>query len=573
MQNLRIGLGQINCVVGDLKSNTRKICEFIKKAKDLDVDIISFPEMAIPGYPPEDLLLKPQFIRDNLRCLSKIKRFTENITAIIGFVDCRGNKIYNAAAVIHNEVLIGIYHKMYLPNYGVFDEKRYFQPGERPVVFVFGEVTFGVNICEDIWRPEGPTENQILIGGAQLIFNISASPYYTGKLKDREKILARRAGENGAFIAYNNLVGGQDELVFDGGGMIFDRKGNLINRAKRFDEDLIIADLDINPRRSARVKNKKEATKVKKIIISKRTPVKKRKPLSPPERINDISLIEEVYNALVLGVKDYVRKNGFQKVIIGLSGGIDSSLSAVIAVDALGKNNVIGIFMSSVYSSRASRDDAEILAVNLGIKFITIPINSIFQAYLIMLEQEFTGTRRDVTEENLQARIRGNIVMALSNKFGWLVLTTGNKSEMSVGYATLYGDMAGGFAVIKDVPKTLVYELSGYRNSISLQKAIIPRRVFEKEPAAELKPNQKDSDTLPPYGVLDSILKAYVEEDKNFKEIIARGYKKEVVGRIIDMVDKSEYKRRQAPLGIKITPKAFGRDRRMPITNRYIVKN
>lgn len=570
MQNLRIGSAQINCTVGDLKGNTRKICDFIKEAKKMDVDIVSFPEMAVTGYPPEDLLLKPEFIKKNLSSLRQIVNYTKDITAIVGFVDCKANNIYNAAAVINNGSLAGIYHKMLLPNYGVFDEKRYFQPGIEYSVFIINGVVVGVNICEDIWFPEGPTITQARIGGARIIMNINSSPYHAEKWKIREKILVARAKENSVFVAYNNMVGGQDELVFDGHGMIFDPKGNLIARGKQFEEDLMVADLDIQSL-SRRYKEKTvlgiDEKRVKKIVVSRIPPGRKKSTLRRREIVLPRRL-EEIYRALILGTKDYVRKNDFKKVVIGLSGGIDSSLTSAIAVDALGKENVIGVYMPSQYSSTASEEDAEKLAENLGIKLMVIPIKDTFDCYLKMLSEQFKNLPEDVTEENIQARIRGNILMALSNKFGWLVLSTGNKSETSVGYCTLYGDMAGGFAVIKDVPKSLVYELCKYRNSLT-HKENIPKRVIEKEPTAELKPRQRDIDTLPPYEVLDPILHAYVEEDKSLKEIVTLGYEKEIVKRVIGMVDINEYKRRQAPPGIKITPKAFGKDRRMPITKKY----
>jgi len=555
-QVLRIALAQINCTVGDLESNFKKIKDYIQKAEEFGTDIIAFPELALTGYPPEDLLLKPKFIDDNLENLKELVKVVNNIVVIVGFVDKKGKDIYNAATIIYQKKIMGVYHKTLLPNYGVFDEKRYFRAGDELGVFGFGQCIFGVNICEDIWHKDGPIRLQAKTG-ARLIFNINASPYYTGKIKEREKITQAQAKSNRAFIAYTNLVGGQDELIFDGQSMVVDNKGKIIARAGAFKEDLLVRDLDI-PASSIKTSRRiititKEIPHKNKIWLSR----KEAKPLEP---------VAEIYQALLLGLKDYVSKNGFQKVVIGLSGGIDSSLVATLAADALGKDNVIGIFMPSRYSSSESETDARLLAQNLGIKFITISIEQIYKIYLMVLESPFFGLERDITEENLQARIRGNILMAFSNKFGWLVLTTGNKSEMSTGYATLYGDMAGGFAVIKDVPKTLVYKLAKYRNSL---RSVIPERVLTKEPTAELKPNQKDRDTLPAYETLDPILKAYIEEDKDLKEITHLGFDSETVKRVLAMVDTSEYKRRQSPPGIKITPKAFGRDRRMPITNRY----
>ncbi|MBI5286710.1 MAG: NAD+ synthase [Deltaproteobacteria bacterium] len=595
MRTLRIAMAQMNPTVGDLSGNTRKILDFIDKARAWDVDLVVFPEMALTGYPPEDLLLKPQFAQDNIDHLKKIAHKTKGITAIIGFVD-RKEDIHNAAAVVHHGEVVDVYHKMFLPNYGVFDEDRYFQAGVTPLNVVLRGITIGVGICEDIWYPEGPARAQA-ISGAEIIVNINASPYHMGKAFFRQEMLATRATDNGVIVAYNNMVGGQDELVFDGQGMVINEKGVVIARGKAFEEDLVFADLDVegifrarlhDPRRRKERLDLKERERVKEIILHDGVRPKKKR--LPPNALLPPAPMEEVYKALILGTRDYVRKNGFRHVVIGLSGGIDSSLVATIAVDALGKGNVTVVFMPSRYSSRASREDAEVLAKNLGIDFITIPIQETFEEYLKTLSKSFKGKRPDVTEENIQARIRGNILMALSNKFGWLVLTTGNKSEMSVGYATLYGDMAGGFAVIKDVPKTLAYQLARYRNSLGKgplipgrppkkvglpneslleKRPVIPERVLTKAPTAELRPNQTDQDTLPPYETLDPILKAYVEEDKGYEEIVSMGFDEGTVKKVIRMVDRSEYKRRQAPPGIKITPRALGKDRRMPITNRY----
>ncbi|MDD5465834.1 MAG: NAD+ synthase [Candidatus Omnitrophica bacterium] len=556
-KSLRLAIAQVNSTVGDLRGNAAKISRYIEKAKDCGADIVCFPELALCGYPPEDLLLKPKFISDNLKALKKLARAIKgNITAIVGFADGRGKVAYNAAAVIYNRKIKGVYRKVLLPNYGVFDEKRYFEPGDKPLVFKFGDFIFGVNICEDIWYPSGPTKSQAE-AGAKLILNINASPYYAAKFKQRQAVIAGQAKSNRVFVVYANLVGGQDELVFDGQSMIVDNKGKTLARARAFAEDLLIQDLDIP---ASKVSPSRKIIRISNIL----QPAKKK--IVTQEEPEILRPVEEIYRALVLGLRDYVLKNGFGKVIIGLSGGIDSSLVAALAVDALGKENVTGVFMPSRYSSSHSHEDAIMLARNLGIKFITISIEQIFKFYLLALEPHFKGLGRDSAEENLQARIRGNILMAFSNKFGWLVLATGNKSEMSTGYATLYGDMAGGLAVIKDVPKTLVYKLSRHRNSIC---QVIPERVFTKAPTAELKPNQKDQDTLPPYEILDAILKAYVEEDKDLAKIVSSGFNKETVNKTISMVDKNEYKRRQSPPGIKITPKAFGRDRRMPITNKY----
>ena len=544
-KTLTLALAQINCIVGDLKGNADKIAEYAGKAREMGAEIVCFPEMALTGYPPEDLLFKPRFVADNIRALKKLAEAIGEITAVVGFVDRDGGKLYNAAAVIHNGDIEGIYRKMFLPNYGVFDEKRYFQKGSEAFTFNLkpadaqaDTLTVGVNICEDIWHKEGPTKQQAL-QGARLIININASPFHMGKTKEREDVIRQQAISNRIFVAYTNLVGGQDELVFDGQSMVVDTRGNIIGKARAFQEDLLLVDLP---------------------LASTAQPVK-------PERESaSLEPHAEVYEALVLGLGDYVVKNGFEKVVLGLSGGIDSALVATLATDALGKDNVIGVFMPSRYSSIESEVDAKLLAENLGIKLLNISIESIYKMYLLALEGHFTGVNRDTTEENLQARIRGTLLMALSNKFGWLLLATGNKSEMSTGYATLYGDMAGGLAVIKDVPKTLVYRLANYRNS---QNEVIPERIISKEPTAELRPNQKDKDTLPPYETLDPILKAYIEQDEDLDKIVSAGFEKDTASKILNMVDRSEHKRRQSPPGIKITPRAFGRDRRMPITNKF----
>ncbi len=575
MRRLRIGMAQINTTVGDFAGNTRKILKAISEARSLGIDLITFPELAICGYPPEDLLLKAQFIEENLRSLDKVVASSSGLTIVVGFVDTKGD-IYNAAAVIHDGKLAGVYHKIYLPNYGVFDENRYFQAGKECPIYTIAGVGVGINICEDIWYEAGPTTAQSY-SGAEVIVNISASPYHFGKGDFRERMLGTRASDNVAIIAYNNLVGGQDDLVFDGNSLVLDEKGRTIAKGKQFEEDLIVADLDIEAVFRTRLHDprwRKETLLLEeqqwcrtKIVVSKAPSVAQKPPL-PSRQLQVRDLPGEVYDALVLGTRDYILKNGFKKVVIGLSGGIDSSLVAAIAVDALGSSNVVGVAMPSRYSSPGSISDAELLTQNLGIRMITIPIEKVFQAYLEVLAASYEGTEPNVAEENIQARIRGNILMALSNKFGWLVLTTGNKSEMATGYTTLYGDMAGGFAVIKDVPKTLVYKLARYRNSLAGSE-LIPLTIIEKQPSAELKPDQKDADTLPPYDLLDPVLTAYVEEDKSVEQIIATGVDEEVVKLAARLVDTSEYKRRQAPPGIKITPRAFGRDRRLPLTNRF----
>ncbi|OGS44406.1 MAG: NAD+ synthase [Elusimicrobia bacterium RIFOXYD2_FULL_34_15] len=554
--SLRIALAQINCTVGDLKGNYNKITEYIAKAENSGADIVVFPEMAITGYPPEDLLLKPKFVNDNLETLENLANNVKKIVVIVGFVNKKRKDIYNAAAVIYDGKIKGIYHKMLLPNYGVFDEKRYFSSGDNPLVFNYGGYIFGVDICEDIWHKETPAKKQAKLG-AKIVFNINASPYFAEKIKLRENIVRKQAKLNNIIVPYINLVGGQDELVFDGQSLIIDNKGKLISKALAFKEDLLVTDINIPIQKIK--KNSKIINIANKSILKNKVDLPKREIKSPKPT-------EEIYNALMLGLTDYFRKNGFKKAVIGLSGGIDSALVATLAIDALGRENVTGVFMPSQFSSADSQEDAIQLASNLGIRFSIIPIKQIFETYLLTLKHNFEGQPQNITEENLQARIRGNLLMALSNKFGCLVLTTGNKSEMSAGYATLYGDMAGGFAVIKDVPKVLVYKLSEYRNSLC---EVIPKRIFTKEPTAELKPNQKDSDTLPKYETLDPILKAYIEDDKDLEQIVKMGYDKNIVTKVLNMVDKSEYKRRQSPPGIKITHKAFGKDRRMPITNGY----
>lgn len=573
MRILRLALAQINPTVGDLDGNADKIINYIRLAKDYSADIIAFPELAVTGYPPEDLLLKPQFIKDNMGALRKIKEEVWDITAIVGFVD-RKSDIYNAAAIIHNKTVMDVYHKMYLPNYGVFDEFRYFQVGTRFPIYDIGDTTIGVNICEDIWYPEGPAHVQSL-SGAEVIININASPYNIGKAEFRERMLSTRAADNAVIVAYLNTVGGQDELVFDGHSIVLNEKGEVVCRGKQFEEDLIITDLNLDavfmqrlhdPRRRQKVITEKAGAE--RIVIAREKAAKVRESI-PPGNMGVLRQTEEVYKALVLGTSDYVSKNDFRGVLIGLSGGIDSSLVAAIAVDSIGKNNVRGLFMPSPYTAKESREDAFSLAGNLGIEVIEVPISGIYDTYLKTLEKYFKGLPPDTAEENLQARIRGSILMAFSNKFKWLVLTTGNKSEMSVGYATLYGDMAGGFAVIKDVSKTMVYDLCRWRNE-NEGRVLIPERVLVKEPSAELKPEQRDTDTLPLYGVLDPILKAYIEDDKGFQDIISLGVcEEECVEKVVSMIDRSEYKRRQSPPGIKITKRAFGRDRRFPITNRY----
>ena len=571
MRRFRVALGQINATVGDIEGNVRLIVRGIERARALGCSLVAFPELAITGYPPEDLLFKPAFIEANLRALDAVTQASRGLAVIVGFVDKRDD-IFNAAAVLHDGRRAGVYHKQYLPNYGVFDENRYFQAGTETPVFVTGETTFAVNVCEDIWYPAGPTALQAL-AGAELGVNINGSPVYAGKAHFREQMISTRALDDQVCVAYVNMVGGQDELVFDGASLIVNERGEVVARGLAFEEDFVVADLDLEAVFRARLhdsRRRKEKLRVcdESARISLPALPALEAPALPPREVGAPTHVEEVFGALVLGTRDYVQKNRFKRVVIGLSGGIDSSLVAAVAVEALGRDNVAGVGMPSTFSSAGTRRDAQRLAQNLGIEFLTIPITPLLNAYKRALGKAFKGLKEDVTEENIQARIRGNLLMALSNKFGWLVLTTGNKSEYSVGYTTLYGDMAGGFAGIKDVPKMLVYEIARHVNARA-GRPVIPETVFTRAPSAELRPNQTDQDTLPPYPQLDQILEGYVEQDQGVNDLIARGFPADTVRRVVSMVDSNEYKRRQAPIGVKITPRAFGRDWRPPIVNRF----
>ena len=584
MHTFRVALAQINTTVGDLEGNAAKAVESIGRAKEAGADLVAFPELTTTGYPPEDLLFKQQFIRGNLDALDRIVEAARGITAVIGFVEA-GEDTYNAAAVARDGKVAGVYRKMFLPNYSVFDEERYFRAGNAAPVYTIAGPEYstrvGVNICEDIWYPVGPTVLQA-DAGAQVIVNINASPFNAGKADYREKLLATRATDQGVFVCYVNLVGGQDELVFDGGSMVFDPSGRLLVRAARFDEELLLADLDIDHVLRNRLHNplprKQRPTQLLPGVETPRIEVAaegeeaasaapQREEIEPAIAV-PLSEFEEVYRALVVGTRDYVTKSGFERVLVGLSGGVDSSLVAAVAADALGGERVVGVAMPSRYNASESEEDARVLAQNLGIEYHVISIEPVFKAMLSTLGGMFEGTQPNVAEENVQARIRGNILMAISNKFGWLVLTTGNKSEMAMGYATLYGDMAGGFAVIKDVPKVLVYDLCEHRNKVAGSDRI-PARILEKPPSAELRPDQKDEDSLPPYELLDPILEAYVEKDRTFSDLIGMGLDTEVVKQVVRGVDRNEYKRRQAPPGVRITTRAFGRDRRLPIVNKF----
>jgi len=570
---VRLALAQVNPVVGDLPGNAKKVIEFIERARSQGAELVAFPELVLTGYPPEDLLLRPEFIDQNQAALDEVVRATRGITAIVGFAQ-RAGDVYNAAAIAHDGRLAAVYQKSHLPNYGVFDEVRYFRSGRDPFVCVRGPLRFAVNICEDIWSPAGPTA-LALYGEAELVINLSASPFHAGKSIFRDRMLATRAADGVAFVAFVNNVGGQDELVFDGNSRLFGPRGEDLARAAAFEEDLVLVDLDLDAVFRARLKDprSREAAQtdngeaiLRSVTLSDVAPTPK--PPLPPRTTRTPDGAEEIYKALVVGTRDYIVKNGFQRVVLGLSGGVDSALTAAIAADALGAENVTGVFLPSPYTSKESAEDAEALARNLGLDYRTLPIGDEMASYRKTLAAVFAGRPEDTTEENLQSRIRGNLLMALSNKFGWMVLTTGNKSEYSCGYATLYGDMAGGFAVLKDVFKTLVYELARYRNALA-GTAWIPERTITRPPTAELKPGQLDTDSLPPYDVLDPILRAYVEEDWEVERIMALGHERALVRRVIRMVDKAEYKRRQAPPGIRITPRALGKDRRLPITNRH----
>ena len=557
--SLRLALAQVNGLVGGFKANAEKIKSVCAKVRKMGADVVLFPELMVTGYPPEDLLLKEKFTEDCQKTLKKIASTTHGLTAVVGYAEKEAGKLYNSAALICDGKYVATARKMLLPNYGVFDEKRYFTEGEEPLRFSLKGAQIGLTICEDIWEESGPGKS--LSKHIDLLLNISSSPYHKGKAQVRRQMIIKRAKAYKCPIAYVNLVGGQDELVFDGHSLVVGSDGGIIAQANSFEEEVLFFDITLSSKNSkakARgIRSVKAPASLSKIIKLKELPAH-----SYIEKSEE----EEVYSALVLGTRDYIRKNGFSKVILGLSGGVDSSLTAAIAVDALGAANVIGVLMPSPHSSTGSINDSLELAKNLKIKTFTLPIVSAMKAYEYILQETFKDTEPGLAEENLQARIRGNLLMALSNKFGWMVLTTGNKSEFSMGYCTLYGDMAGGFAVIKDVPKVLVYKLSNWLNS---DKIIIPENVLNKEPSAELRPDQKDTDSLPPYELLDPVLLCYIEEDASLEEIKVAGLSKAETQRIARLVDLSEYKRRQGPPGIKITPKAFGKDRRLPITNRF----
>ena len=571
---LRLALAQLNTVVGDVPGNEARIAELIARAREAGAQLVCLPELAVTGYPPEDLLFKEHFLADARAAVDRLAAGTEGIVALVGFPE-RAADVHNAAAVLVDGRVAGIYRKQSLPNYGVFDEVRYFQPGTRPAVIEVDGVTVGLTICEDIWQP-GPPMTEETLAGATVVVNLSASPFQAGKAAEREQMLAQRARDNVACLAFCGLVGGQDELVFDGHSVVFDHEGQVVARAPQFAEDLLVATVDATAARAARLRatRRRPAARCAEprvdqlgtfaVLGDAGTPS-----LCPAGPVADLLDEEsEVYAALVTGLRDYVGKNGFDHVVLGLSGGIDSTLVALVAVDALGAERVTCAIMPSPHSSPGTRSDAHALAANLGVQVLELRIEQLMDGYDALLGGVFAEVEPDITEENLQARIRGNLLMALSNKFGWLVITTGNKSEISVGYSTLYGDSAGGYAVIKDVPKLLVYRLVD-RRAARDPRSPVPEEIVTRPPSAELRADQRDEDLLPPYEILDPILEGYVENDLGREQLVARGLDADVVDRVIGLVDVAEYKRRQQPPGPRVTSRAFGRDRRVPITNRY----
>ena len=575
---LRLSLHQINPTVGDLAGNEALIADGLAAASAAGAQLALFPELAVTGYPPEDLLLKEHFLRDAQAAVARLAERCHGLVAVVGFPE-RAEDVYNAAAVLADGRVVGVYRKVRLPNYGVFDEQRYFQFGRGGAVVDLGDLRVGLTICEDIWEP-GPPASEEAAAGAALIVNLSASPYHAGKGSERERMVAQRARDAQAPMAFCNLVGGQDELVFDGHSFVVDHTGAVLARAGAFTEEQLVCDLALFDGTASRLRDARHRARPPAASV----PVSELATVEMPQPADDVtpapaeltplaeSLEAEIYGALTLGLRDYVAKNGFGHVVLGLSGGVDSALVACLAADALGADRVSVVVMPSPYSSAETQSDARELADRLGVNRLELDIEPVMETYRATLAEAFAGHDEDLTEENLQARIRGNLLMALSNKFGWLVLTTGNKSEMAVGYSTLYGDSAGGFAVIKDCPKTLVYRLCEHRLQLAAaagETEPIPRSVLDRPPSAELAPGQRDDDSLPPYEVLDPILEGYVERDLGRDQLVAQGLDAEVVDRVIRLVDLAEYKRRQAPPGIKITPRAFGRDRRMPITNRY----
>ncbi len=568
---MRLALAQINSVVGDIDGNAARVVEWLGRARDANADLVLFPELVVTGYPPEDLLLRPGFVRAARRAVDEIALTAHGITALVGAPHLDAD-LHNACFVLAGGEVRCIYRKRYLPNYGVFDEDRYFAPGNDLFLLRFGDVRIGPTICEDIWQP-GPPATDLALAGAQLIANISASPFHVGKDREREEMLRVRALDNSCFVALCNAVGGQDELIFDGHSVVLDDEGEVLARAAGFEEELLVVDVDpaaavgrrLRDVRRRALARERAAVEVTEIDFAA---AREQQDVPAPRIVPQLDDLEQMRLALELGLHDYVKKNGFGDVVIGLSGGIDSALTAALCVEALGAERVHGVSMPSRYSSEATRGDAGRLAEALGIDFREIAIEPMVDAFTSALSAHFAGRDSDLTEENLQARIRGTLLMALSNKFGWLVIATGNKSELSVGYSTLYGDLAGGFALIKDVYKTDVFRLSRWLNERS-GREVIPASIIERAPSAELRADQLDEDSLPPYPALDRVLEAYVELDRSREELAQDGFDADVVDRAVGMIDRAEYKRRQAPPGVKLRPKAFGRDRRTPITNRW----
>jgi NAD+ synthase (glutamine-hydrolysing) len=568
---MRLALAQINTVVGDLDGNRDRIVRRLHEARKANADLVLFPELAVTGYPPEDLLFRPEFLRQARRSLDQIAAEATDIAALVGFPRLERD-LFNACAVCAEGEVKAIYPKRFLPNYGVFDEVRYFQPGRELLLLRVGEALIGPTVCEDIWQP-GPPATDLALAGAHVIANISASPFHVGKGLEREEMLITRARDNTCWVALVNAVGGQDELIFDGHSVVIDEEGEVVARAPSFEEALLVVDIDastaitrrlVDARRRALAREREVADPP---VVDLGEQRRQESPVSPL-LVDPLDELEQMRCALELGLRDYVEKNGFEEIVVGVSGGIDSALTLALAVEALGPERVHAVSMPSRFSSPETRADAKALAENLRTSFLELPIDPIFEGFQQTVAAVFAGREHDITEENLQARIRGTLLMALSNKFGWLVVATGNKSELSVGYATLYGDMAGGFALLKDVFKTDVFRLARHLNERA-SRELIPETIIERAPSAELRENQLDQDSLPPYPELDRVLEAYVEEDRSQEELRTDGFDPDVVDRAIALIDRAEYKRRQAPPGVKLRPKAFGRDRRTPITNRW----
>ena len=568
---MRFALAQMNTVVGDLDGNLERITARLEEAKDAGAELVLFPELATTGYPPEDLLLRPGFLKAAAKTLDAVAAKTKGIAALVGAPHL-DRDLFNACAICVDGEVRAMYRKQFLPNYGVFDEDRYFQPGNELVLLRCGETLVGPTVCEDIWQP-GPPATDLALAGAHVVANISASPFHLGKGAEREEMLATRARDNSCWIAFVNAVGAQDELIFDGHSLVLDEEGTIVARAPAFEEALLVVDVDSttavarrlrDARRRALARARRELPNPHVIEI----PTRERRDHVRPTMAPLLDELEQMRLALELGLRDYVEKNGFEEVVLGLSGGVDSALVAALAAEALGADHVVCVAMPSQFSSEGTQADAKKIAANLGARYLEVPIEPIAEVVNAALAPVFGDSEPGVAEENVQARVRGLLVMALSNKFGWLALATGNKSELSVGYATLYGDMAGGFALLKDVYKTDVFRLAKHMNERA-RRELIPLSVIERPPSAELRANQRDEDTLPPYAELDRVLQAYVELDSSREELTSDGFDKDVVDRAVGMIDRAEYKRRQAPPGVKLRPKAFGRDRRVPITNRW----